>query len=214
MSVRIATLSLGFCLLFACRDGGELGSSSEQADASSTGERDGDGGTTSSVVCAPPGPRAPGASPCTEQKCFVAGAGSATPTPCSGLHDHTWDLVVRTARGNELWRDATAHLLWGDDSQVGANQATAANFCRDSSTGTDTNGDLVLPFRLPTRDEYASAERHGIRRVLRSIEGVIFWSSSPYGDGEAWYFEDGQLEHMSAALSDEYFRAHCVAHSE
>jgi len=121
-------------------------------------------------------------------------------------------LVVRTNQKNEVWRDETANLLWSDDSLfVTGDQPTLLAFCKDPDQGRDAKGNLDAAYRLPTADEFRAAESHGIRAVLRGMEELVFWTSTLFETTDAWFYEDGELDHMPLNSSDEYFRARCVA---
>jgi hypothetical protein len=68
-----------------------------------------------------------------------------------------WEVI-----GAGLWKDQTTGLTWGPIHKEKLNHYQATEKYRD---------------KLPIREEFEEAEKHGIREVL-NMNGYWFWSSS------------------------------------
>jgi hypothetical protein len=73
-----------------------------------------------------------------------------------------WELVSRN-EGFESWRDNTTKLVW-----------TETDF-----KGNHHEASELFPGLLPTKEEFETAELHGIREIM-DMNGKWFWSSSVY----------------------------------
>lgn len=92
---------------------------------------------------------------------------------CSFLFDSTkreWNLVTRTRKGHEVWKDPTG-LLWSSSFGRQFNMEEANEACSNSS---DETGNLpFLDFRIPTLKEYKSAKANHSILVLRD---PLWWA--------------------------------------
>lgn len=81
--------------------------------------------------------------------------------------------------GDNCWKDLTSGLVWLSTLDGMYNHFQATELQNKSR-------------RLPTKEEFKEAEKHGIREII-DMEGKFFWSSSVYpnGSGGAYYFSGG-----------------------
>lgn len=87
---------------------------------------------------------------------------------------------VRTVKGfvftklsDGRWSDDTTGLIWGAVVKESINWDDAMAKYGD---------------KLPTKEEFETAEKHGIRGVIKAMNDFWFWSSSPRDAESAFYF--------------------------
>jgi len=100
-------------------------------------------------------------------------------------------LIQRKKDNSEIWKDEKSELIWGDRLSKNMNHDHAKNAC----TGLP-NFD-GKSWRLPTKEEFESADTNGIRSALPNMN-YTFWSSSVHASGPdyVWLFDgdDGDLD--------------------
>jgi hypothetical protein len=148
---------------------------------------------------------------CATRRCLAGAAKEAHEVPCSGPHEGEWRLITRTALHCEAWRDEGSGLIWGDDGTRPVSQREAVAACMDPVGSQTSACGVPVSFRLPTIEEFRQADGHGLLSALPRVRAVLWWSSTPEGDSDAWYYEDGAAGHQGRDAQDEYFRHHCVA---
>ena len=103
-------------------------------------------------------------------------------------------LVTRSKEFKEVHKEIATGLLWSDRLPSQMNLYSAEYVC--NSNLSEVAGIKELTWRLPSIDEYKSAEKIGIRKVLPNMN-YSFWSSTldHYSPSYAWKFmgQDGQL---------------------
>jgi hypothetical protein len=149
-------------------------------------------------------PKAMAASYTTEDRVKnCTGLPGANKTTKSGAK---WNLVARsrdpkTGKYYEVWKDAQSGLLWGDrlDSKYSHYSAVAldstgkvlSEYACKSNEGTRAVAGIgEKKFGLPTINEYAQAEKNGVREVLPNMKDYWFWSASldPNNTDSAQFF--------------------------
>jgi len=115
-------------------------------------------------------------------------------------------LVQRNSDRSEIWKDEKSGLIWGDKLPKNMNHVDAKNAC----TGLP-NFD-GKSWRLPTKEEFESANTNGIRSALPNMN-YTFWSSSVHAfyPNSAWLFNgySGDLYYYNRHYSGGSVR--CVA---
>ena len=149
-----------------------------------------------------------------------------------------WNLISRmhddkTGRSYQVWQDSNTKLLWGDMLDSSYHHINAAEWDWDrgvvtkeiactSNEGSRANAQISdKSFGLPTRAEFETAEKHGMREVVPNLDPMLspllaFWAAErrvefPYG---TYYFmwDNGQIGYGLAynGFYDEV-RVRCVA---
>jgi hypothetical protein len=103
----------------------------------------------------------------------------------------TFTLVKRNKAGKESWKDETSGLVWHD---VEKEKYTYKNALEEFGT------------KLPTKEDFKLAEKHGFREVLPNTD-IWFWSSSPYPTDSdfAYLFNGGN------GYTDYYYRSNALS---
>jgi len=102
-----------------------------------------------------------------------------------------WQLVTRTEKGHEVWKDINTGLLWSDTLDSHSNFDTAQDRCH-AHDSFDARGQLAdVNFVVPSADDFITAEQDGIREVVPNMKYQFFWSSSvnPNYAGTAFGFD-------------------------
>lgn len=80
--------------------------------------------------------------------------------------EFVFKLIERKDK-KEYWLDETSNLIWHPKED--------GNFNYDEAMKLKTEQK-----RLPTKEEFEDAEKHGIREVLKDMDGFWFWSSTAH----------------------------------
>lgn len=76
----------------------------------------------------------------------------------------------------EGWLDEETGLIWDKTAKTGITHYQAEEYAKEQGK------------RLPTKEEFETAEKHGIRKVLPEIKKQWLWSSTVYpGDSDYAY---------------------------
>ena len=109
-------------------------------------------------------------------------------------------LVTRTRNHKEVYQEISTGLLWTDRlSKLYNHRERALKACNEV---VEEMGWISAQWKLPSRKEYAEAERSGIRNVS-DIREWWFWTSStrnPHGGGS--YFYNGYHGHFDVVHSN------------
>lgn len=121
-------------------------------------------------------------------------------TEVISLKGHHFKLLNRTSEG-ETWLDVSSGLTWLPISASKINHYEAEKHQTDSQ-------------RLPTKEEFEVAERHGFRDVLDNMNGRWFWSSSVHPDYSLYaYHFHGRIGYIYVDYRDldDDFAVRCVS---
>ena len=97
------------------------------------------------------------------------------------------------SRVQDGWIDEQSKIIWFDLEKNKITQYRALNFCKNNGLALPSGYDEALNglFDFPDHDsDFVSAEKHGIREVLKDLSSGWFWSSSTKSEDSfyAFYF--------------------------